>query len=286
MKTGQERDAAIQDAASNAILTGILGAIGARDRSPETPNARTVGAPQNAVSTENASAMSPSEAPVSEKIDGLAAAMKDLQDMLRGSLPAREQQMANSPPDQADQIIRNVFPVGKQPVADNASNQHPNSDDPNIAKQPESTVPQTAAKRTGLAHEVGMAKDTKAVRAGAQKLTMPIGDLRAAGMKDAHHVIQNAAVKHLPGYDSNLAPGVQLPGPATTRGTRHNIATLVQRQAGGGTYAAERRIGFKALRQAGYTEQDARQIIKEADAYFGSIGVWPSTPTRIPANRR
>ncbi|HTV40131.1 MAG TPA: hypothetical protein VMF08_06135, partial [Candidatus Sulfotelmatobacter sp.] len=61
--------------------------------------------------------------------DDLAAALKDLQDMLRGNLPAKDQQTANSPPDQADQIIQNVFPVGKQPVADNASNQHPYPDD-------------------------------------------------------------------------------------------------------------------------------------------------------------
>ena len=118
-----------------------------------------------------------------------------------------------------------------------------------------------------------------------QRLSSTIGDLRAAGVRDARHIIQDAAVRHLPGYNSNLAPGVQLPGPSTTRGTRHYTATQVQRQAGGGTYAAERRIAYKALRRAGYSESQVRQLIQEADDYFRSIGVTPLTPTRIPGNR-
>jgi RHS repeat-associated protein len=112
-----------------------------------------------------------------------------------------------------------------------------------------------------------------------------VGDLRSAGLKDAHHIIQDAAVRDLPGYNSRLAPGVQLRGPSTALGTPHYLATQVQRQAGGGTYAAERRIGYKALRAAGYSEGDARQAIKQVDAFFDSIGVTPSTSTRIPGNR-
>ncbi len=119
----------------------------------------------------------------------------------------------------------------------------------------------------------------------AAKVTTPIGELRAAGLKDAHHVVQDAAVRNLPGYNTQLAPGVQLPGPSTAVGTPHYIATQVQRQAGGGTLAAEMRIGYKALRQAGYSEAQARQIIAETDAYFRSIGATPTTPTRIPGNR-
>lgn len=112
-----------------------------------------------------------------------------------------------------------------------------------------------------------------------------VGELRAAGMKDAHHVIQDAAVRDRPGYDTNAAPGVQLPGPANTPGTPHHAATTVQRQAGGGTYAAERRIGYKALRKAGVSVAESRGLIQSADAYFGKLGVTPSTPTRVPKNR-
>ena len=116
-------------------------------------------------------------------------------------------------------------------------------------------------------------------------LTTPIGELRAAGLKDAHHVIQDAAVRDLPGYDTQLAPGVQLPGPSTAAGTPHYLATQAQRVAGGGTYAAERVIAADSLRAAGYSEAQIQQILSETDAYFQSIGVTPSTATRIPGNR-
>jgi hypothetical protein len=119
----------------------------------------------------------------------------------------------------------------------------------------------------------------------ATSVTQSIGDLRAAGLSDAHHVIQDAAVRDLPGYSTTTARGVQLPGPSTARGTPHYAATQVQRQSGGGTYATERRIGYKALRRAGYSEAEARQAIQEADNYFFGIGVQPNTPTRIPGNR-
>ena len=112
-----------------------------------------------------------------------------------------------------------------------------------------------------------------------------IGGLRSAGARDAHHIIQDAAVRDLPGYNTRAAPGVQLPGPANAARTPHGRATAVQRQAGGGTYAAERRIGYKALRRAGISEADARSLILWADDYFQSIGVNPDTVTRIPGNR-
>lgn len=112
-----------------------------------------------------------------------------------------------------------------------------------------------------------------------------VGELRAAGLKDAHHIIQDAAVRNLPGYGTNAAPGIVLQGPSTLAGSAHNLATAVQRQAGGGTFAAERRIGYKALRSAGISVEDARAAISRVDEYFGSIGVGPDTITRIPGNR-
>ena len=119
--------------------------------------------------------------------------------------------------------------------------------------------------------------------------TPPAGSYRAlrdAGLKDSHHAIQDAAVRDLPGYSRDNAPGVHLPGPSTDPLTPHGRATAVQRETGGGTYGAERRIGYKAMRRAGLSEDEARQHVDRADAYFRSIGVTPSTPTRIPGNRR
>ena len=81
------------------------------------------------------------------------------------------------------------------------------------------------------------------------------------------------------------APAVQLNGPSTAKGSEHYIATQVQRQRGGGTYAAERRIGYKALRKTGVSQSEARSHIQRADDYFGGLGVTGSTPMRTVGNR-
>jgi len=125
-----------------------------------------------------------------------------------------------------------------------------------------------------------------AARLAPVRTTTPIGELRRTGQKDAHHIIQDAAVRDLPGYNTNLAPGVRLDGPANVPGTPHSRTRPVQREAGGGTYGAERQIGYKALRRAGETPADARSLIEQGDDYFHSIGVNRNTPTTIPGDRR
>ena len=110
--------------------------------------------------------------------------------------------------------------------------------------------------------------------------------LRRAGLQDAHHVVQDAAVRNLPGYSRNAAPAVQLPGPSTRVGSPHYNATQAQRRTGGGTYGAERRVSYRALREAGMSPQQARAAVERSDEYFRSIGVTRSTTTRIPGNRR
>lgn len=111
-------------------------------------------------------------------------------------------------------------------------------------------------------------------------------ELVDAKQKQAHHIIQNKSVENLPGYSRDSAPAVRLEGSAFSRGTEHNRATQIQRQAGGGTYAAERRIGYKALRAAGLSPEQSRQAVEFADRYFQSLGVTPSTPTTMPKDRR
>ena len=64
--------------------------------------------------------------------------------------------------------------------------------------------------------------------------------LVSQGAKDAHHIIQHAAVRDLPGYSRGLAPAIQLAGPSTLAGSAHYAATAVQRLAGGGTYGRAR----------------------------------------------
>ncbi|HEY1971641.1 MAG TPA: protein phosphatase 2C domain-containing protein [Pseudonocardia sp.] len=111
-------------------------------------------------------------------------------------------------------------------------------------------------------------------------------DLRALGLRDAHHVIQDKAVDELPGYRREDAPAVQLDGPATRRGSPHYRATQVQREPGGGTYRAERAIALRALRAAGVPREAAWAIIERADTYFLDVlGVDLDTATKIPGNR-
>ncbi len=109
--------------------------------------------------------------------------------------------------------------------------------------------------------------------------------LNAAKLKDSHHIIQDAAVRDLPNYSRKNAPAVQLEGPSTKAGTPHYNATQAQRQIGGGTYASERRMGYRALREAGVPQETSKKLIRQADDYFKGIGVTPNTQTRIPGNR-
>ena len=99
-------------------------------------------------------------------------------------------------------------------------------------------------------------------------------------------IVRVAAVRDLPGYSRDAAQAIVLAGPSTRIGSPHYLATQVQRQRGGGTDAAERRIGYKAMRRAGVPQDEARDAIRAADDYFGSIGITPNTVTRIPCNRR
>jgi len=118
----------------------------------------------------------------------------------------------------------------------------------------------------------------------------PLGvDLKGTGTTEAgHHVIQDAAVRELPGYDPDEAIATPLTGKRSQRGTPHGMTRGVQRNPiyGDGTYAGERRVGYRALRAAGVSRANARAAIRKADDYFHSIGVNGSTPTRIPLDRR
>ena len=116
---------------------------------------------------------------------------------------------------------------------------------------------------------------------------------RAYGSKsetpaDGHHIIQHASVPEgTVGYSYGGAPVVQLEGPSTRVGSEHYAATSVQRQAGGGTYAAERRIGYKAIRRAGLSAQEARCLFAmHVDPYFEKLGFTGDSPMRTVKNRR
>lgn len=107
--------------------------------------------------------------------------------------------------------------------------------------------------------------------------------------EDLHHIYQDAAVSSLPKYGYYDAPAIVLQGrneDGKTRGTPHYKANLVQDQAGGGTLAAERRIGYKAIRRAGLTSDQARCALMKADGYFSGIGASGASATTIPKRRK
>jgi hypothetical protein len=93
----------------------------------------------------------------------------------------------------------------------------------------------------------------------------------------SHHIIQNAAAKNLKGYSRSKAFSVAL-------GDKHVLTFKPQRLARGATYAAERRIAYRALRDAGVPKTTAKKIITEADKYFASLGVNMSTRMRKVLN--
>ncbi len=110
---------------------------------------------------------------------------------------------------------------------------------------------------------------------------------KAGSGYDGHHIIQDVAVRDLPGYSFGNAPAVRLAGPASEVGSPHYKATQIQRRSGGGTYASERRIGYRALCDAGLSRADARASIEYADRYFiDDLEIDFNTETRIPLNRR
>lgn len=134
-----------------------------------------------------------------------------------------------------------------------------------------------------------------AVNTGVKKIGQRTVGSYAASRKvlsgtgyDAHHIIQDASVRHLPGYSKTAAPTVSLKGRANVPGSEHYKATAVQRVGAysNGTYAGERRLAYRALRSAGVDRNESKQIIREADNYFNSINVNGQTKTVKPGNRR
>jgi hypothetical protein len=136
-----------------------------------------------------------------------------------------------------------------------------------------------------LAHNCPTAGGSSAEEAGDVSPT--VGELRSAGLSDAHHIIQDAAVRDVEGYATNDAPGVQLEGPSTEAGTPHYLATQVQRTAGiGGTYGVERQVAEMALTAAGLGPDEVAGALERADEYFmEQLGLTEDSPLRIPGNR-
>jgi RHS repeat-associated protein len=104
---------------------------------------------------------------------------------------------------------------------------------------------------------------------------------------NAHHIIQHAAVRDVPGYSKYDAPAIVLIGPAIVPGTPHYYATQAQRAASvGGSYGAERQVAVAALRAAGMPASVVLASLEAADSYFtGDIGLTYDSTLRVPGDR-
>ena len=106
--------------------------------------------------------------------------------------------------------------------------------------------------------------------------------------EEAHHILQHAAVRELPGYSRGQAPAIGLRGPGSSRSTQHGrtvteqIDTLL-----GSTLGDEVTVAADALRRAGVPRRVIRQALTAADRYFyQELGLAPTSATRIPGTRR
>jgi hypothetical protein len=132
------------------------------------------------------------------------------------------------------------------------------------------------------------AATTKPTSPAQNTISPTVGELRSAKLTDAHHIVQEAAVRDVPGYKTRQAPGLQLEGPSNKVGTPHYEATQVQNTAGiGGSYGAERQVAAMAMTAAGFSPEGVAAGVARADAYFiGRLGLTLDSPLRIPGKRR
>jgi RHS repeat-associated protein len=112
-------------------------------------------------------------------------------------------------------------------------------------------------------------------------------ELKDMRVKDGHHIVQDAAVKGLPGYSYGNAPCIGLPGPPQDPTTPHGAASVAQRGCkGGGTLGKELAHAESVLGPAGASPAIAKTAAEFARVGFAAKGFGPSTPTLIPGNRR
>ncbi len=121
---------------------------------------------------------------------------------------------------------------------------------------------------------------------GMEITTGPYRKMQKAGLKDAHHIYQDAAARELKGYSRYDALTVQIQGPANKVGTPHYIATQVQGAGGSGTLGIERNIAYKSLRKSGFSVEQSKYLVREADKYFNDLGHNLNSATRVPGNRK
>lgn len=109
------------------------------------------------------------------------------------------------------------------------------------------------------------------------------------GLRDSHHIYQDAAVNGLPNYNYNDAPAIGLQGrnaEGTTRGTPQYRANRTQDNASpAGTLGSETVVAFNSLKAAGLSSKAAKCAVLRARGYFSRIGANAGSGTTTPSKR-
>lgn len=126
------------------------------------------------------------------------------------------------------------------------------------------------------------------VNAPTVRLYGTYGELSDAGVKDAHHLLQDAAMRNVEGYKKRNAPAIQADGPSTLVGSEHYNLTYDQSHASAsGTYGIEKQIGMdSSTKNLNLSGSDSNTVNAFVDNYFmGNLGLSSDSQTRIPGNR-
>ncbi|MFB9978214.1 RHS repeat-associated core domain-containing protein [Mesorhizobium kowhaii] len=98
--------------------------------------------------------------------------------------------------------------------------------------------------------------------------------------RQAHHIVQDAAVRDLPGYNRNMAPSISVTASQHYRMTAFQRTTSLPR----GTLVREYAVSYATQVYGGINPSEAARNTKRSKDYFGGyLGLPGNTPTRTPS---
>ena len=117
------------------------------------------------------------------------------------------------------------------------------------------------------------------------------GDMKKiGGLKDSHHIYQDAAVRNIPNYKYNHAIAISIQGrnpDGSTRNTPHYRANRAQDNSSkAGILGAETVVAYNPLRAAGLSAKAAKCATLEARKYLIGLGANAGSSTNQLSRRR
>ena len=113
---------------------------------------------------------------------------------------------------------------------------------------------------------------------------------KIGGLKDSHHIYQDAAVRNIPNYKYNHAIAISIQGrnpDGSTRNTPHYRANRAQDNSSkAGILGAETVVAYNSLRAAGLSAKAAKCATLEARKYLIGLGANAGSSTNQPSRRR